>query len=178
MALVAHPNPPHTPHTIHTHTHTHRRCVVSWVSLYLMSLSQSTLYSESTHTPHTHTHTHTQLSPPTHRHMTDTPVSEREFIENLHELDHKIKFLNLQVKIHPSHPSQTTHPHRTSMTAEPRLMWETLWINWRWRPSQRSESTCCTRSTSSESPWPIITWLRTSCSITSTHYCTLGKGVV
>ncbi|XP_064395792.1 vacuolar protein sorting-associated protein 52 homolog [Halichondria panicea] len=30
------------------------------------------------------------------QHMTDTPVSEREFIENLHELDHKIKFLNLQ----------------------------------------------------------------------------------
>ena len=30
------------------------------------------------------------------RHITDTPASEREFLENLHELDHKIKFLNLQ----------------------------------------------------------------------------------
>ena len=31
------------------------------------------------------------------RHITDTPASEREFLENLHELDHKINFLNLQV---------------------------------------------------------------------------------
>ena len=33
------------------------------------------------------------------RHITDTPASEREFLENLHELDHKINFLNIQVKI-------------------------------------------------------------------------------
>ena len=32
------------------------------------------------------------------RHITDTPASEREFVENLHELDHKINFLNLQVQ--------------------------------------------------------------------------------
>ena len=31
------------------------------------------------------------------RHITDTPASEREFLENLHELDHKVNFLNLQV---------------------------------------------------------------------------------
>ena len=29
----------------------------------------------------------------------DTPASEREFLENLYELDHKIKFLNLQVRM-------------------------------------------------------------------------------
>lgn len=31
------------------------------------------------------------------RHITDTPASEREFLENLHDLDHKINFINLQV---------------------------------------------------------------------------------
>ena len=31
------------------------------------------------------------------RHITDTPASEREFQENLHDLDHKINFINLQV---------------------------------------------------------------------------------
>lgn len=30
------------------------------------------------------------------QHITDTPTSEREFLENLHELEHKINFLNLQ----------------------------------------------------------------------------------
>jgi len=31
------------------------------------------------------------------RHITDTPASEREFQENLHDLDQKINFINLQV---------------------------------------------------------------------------------
>lgn len=30
------------------------------------------------------------------RHITDTPVTEQSFIENLHELDHKINFVKEQ----------------------------------------------------------------------------------
>ena len=30
------------------------------------------------------------------RHISDTPASEREFQENLRDLDHKLKFLNEQ----------------------------------------------------------------------------------
>ena len=75
-----------------------RLCGVNSVSMYLILLSLNTSYSMSPsqslpHLPHYHPST-----PSVHpsRHITDTPASEREFLENLHELDHKVSFMKEQ----------------------------------------------------------------------------------
>ena len=46
---------------------------------------------------HNHPLTPSPSPPPSApRHITDTPASEREFLENLHELDHKVSFMKEQ----------------------------------------------------------------------------------
>lgn len=120
-----------------------------------------------------------------YRHILETPASEKEFQENLHELDHKLNFvkeqefreiaavvdvqkdvikLKMKVKIYLVKIYRNyCYFKYTSKSCEFNEVYCSVYVCVHFRLSVRLGNFWYTRFTSSENQWPTTRWAKISC---------------